>query len=207
MSIQQTIEQLAAEFDGRIGVSVLDLQSDETYGCLAAAVFPTASVIKLGVLVTLMAQYETGIANLDDPIMLRRRRFDDRQRRFAIFDARPGHAGARLCLSDDEYQRQSGHECPHRLRWFGEYPGLFDRLWLSRRQAASQAGVRHAARRGGTVGHSHPGWIDSFVDGRFPAANRLPGGVRRDDAHDEWGGFRPGRPLSSLFALWQLWRR
>ncbi len=72
MSIQQKIEELAAGFNGRIGISALNLQSNETYAYHADEVFPTASVIKLGVLVTLMAQCKTGESSLDDPIMLRR---------------------------------------------------------------------------------------------------------------------------------------
>jgi beta-lactamase class A len=72
MSIQQRIEELVGEFNGRIGISALNLQNNETYTYHAAEVFPTASVIKLGVLVTLMAQCEAGQSSLDDPIMLRR---------------------------------------------------------------------------------------------------------------------------------------
>ncbi len=72
MSIQQKIEAIAVEFNGRIGYSILNLQTNETINYHADEVFPTASVIKLGVLVTLMAQCETGESSLDDPIMLRR---------------------------------------------------------------------------------------------------------------------------------------
>lgn len=72
MSIQQKIEALAAEFNGRIGISALNLQNNETYEYHADELFPTASVIKLGVLVTLMAQCEAGQSSLDEPIMLRR---------------------------------------------------------------------------------------------------------------------------------------
>ena len=72
MSIQQKIEDWAAGFNGRIGVSALNLQSNETYEYHADELFPTASVIKLGVLVTLMAQCETGQSSLGEPIMLRR---------------------------------------------------------------------------------------------------------------------------------------
>ena len=72
MSIQQKIEAIAGGFNGRIGFSILNLQTNETINRHAGAVFPTASVIKLGVLVTLMSQVEAGAASLDDPIMLRR---------------------------------------------------------------------------------------------------------------------------------------
>ncbi|MCB9443969.1 MAG: serine hydrolase [Ardenticatenaceae bacterium] len=72
MSIQQKIEALAAGFNGRIGISALNLQNNETYAYHADEIFPTASVIKLGVLVTLMAQCEAGESSLDEPIMLRR---------------------------------------------------------------------------------------------------------------------------------------
>lgn len=72
MSIQQKIEELAGTFNGRIGISVLNLQTNETHKYHADDIFPTASVIKLGVLVTLMAQCEAGQSSLDEPIMLRR---------------------------------------------------------------------------------------------------------------------------------------
>jgi beta-lactamase class A len=72
MSIQQKIEALAAEFNGRIGISALNLQTNETYEYHADELFPTASVIKLGVLAALMAQCEAGQSSLDEPIMLRR---------------------------------------------------------------------------------------------------------------------------------------
>ena len=71
MSIQQKIEAIADEFNGRIGLSILNLQTNETINYHADEVFPTASVIKLGVLVTLMSQVEAGKASLEDPIMQR----------------------------------------------------------------------------------------------------------------------------------------
>lgn len=72
MSIEQKLEAIAAEFNGRIGYSIRNLQTNETINYHAEEVFPTASVIKLGVLVTLMSQVEVGQASLDDPIMQRR---------------------------------------------------------------------------------------------------------------------------------------
>jgi beta-lactamase class A len=48
------------------------LQTNETIGYQANELFPTASVIKLAVLLTLMQQVEDGQYSLDDPVMLRR---------------------------------------------------------------------------------------------------------------------------------------
>lgn len=67
-----TIEQLCAGFDGRIGLAVLNLQTNEEILIHADELFPTASIIKLPVLVTLMSQVEANQYSLDDPLMLRR---------------------------------------------------------------------------------------------------------------------------------------
>lgn len=72
MSIQQKLAAIAGEFNGRIGCSIFNLQTGKTINYHADEIFPTASVIKLGVLVTLMSQVAAGQASLDDPIMQRR---------------------------------------------------------------------------------------------------------------------------------------
>lgn len=72
MSIQQKLAAIAGEFNGRIGYAIHNLQTNETINYHADEFFPTASVIKLGVLVTLMHQVAAGKASLDDPIMQRR---------------------------------------------------------------------------------------------------------------------------------------
>ncbi|MAT98751.1 MAG: hypothetical protein CL608_16535 [Anaerolineaceae bacterium] len=72
MSLLEQIREICEAFDGRIGLSATNLQTEETVGHQAEEVFPTASVIKLPVLLTLMQQVEDGLYSLDDPLMLRR---------------------------------------------------------------------------------------------------------------------------------------
>ena len=72
MSTLEQIKQVAAEFNGRLALSALNLQTGETYRYHAEEIFPTASVIKLAVLLTLMQQVADGQASLDEPLMLRR---------------------------------------------------------------------------------------------------------------------------------------
>lgn len=72
MSLLDQISEICEAFDGRIGLSATNLQTEETVGYQAEDVFPTASVIKLPVLLTLMQQVEDGLYSLDDPLMLRR---------------------------------------------------------------------------------------------------------------------------------------
>ena len=72
MSLAEQIREMCAGFNGRIGLAATNLQTNETVGFLADEIFPTASVIKLSVLLTLMQQVEDGEYSLDDPLMLRR---------------------------------------------------------------------------------------------------------------------------------------
>jgi beta-lactamase class A len=72
MHLKDRIREICEAFDGRIGLSATNLQTEETIGYQAEAMFPTASVIKLPVLLTLMQQVEDGLYSLDDPLMLRR---------------------------------------------------------------------------------------------------------------------------------------
>lgn len=72
MSLLDQIREICEGFDGRIGLSAYNLQTEEAIGYQAEAMFPTASVIKLPVLLTLMQQVEDGLYSLDDPLMLRR---------------------------------------------------------------------------------------------------------------------------------------
>jgi beta-lactamase class A len=64
--------RLAESFDGTLGMAAVDLRSGEPYAYNADRIFPTASVIKLPVLITLMQQCEAGEASLDELLMLRR---------------------------------------------------------------------------------------------------------------------------------------
>ncbi len=72
MTLLEEIRQLCQSFDGRAGVSILDLRSEQCFDYLGDEIFPTASVIKLPILLTLMQQCQAGTASLDDPLMLRR---------------------------------------------------------------------------------------------------------------------------------------
>ena len=72
MTLAEQIREICEGFDGRIGLAAINLQTNETVGYLADEIFPTASVIKLPVLLTLMQQVEDGEYSLDDPLMLRR---------------------------------------------------------------------------------------------------------------------------------------
>ncbi len=72
MSLLNQIQDICEGFDGRIGLAAYNLQTEETIGHRAEDVFPTASVIKLPVLLTLMQQVEDGLYSLEDPLMMRR---------------------------------------------------------------------------------------------------------------------------------------
>ncbi|HEX6387711.1 MAG TPA: serine hydrolase, partial [Anaerolineae bacterium] len=66
------IANLCSSFDGRIGLAALNLQTNKEVLYNAHEVFPTASVIKLPVLITLLQQCDAGETSLEAPIMLRR---------------------------------------------------------------------------------------------------------------------------------------
>ena len=72
MQLKDQIREICAGFDGRIGLSAYNFQTEEWLGYQAEDLFPTASVIKLPVLLTLMQQVEDGLYGLDEPLMLRR---------------------------------------------------------------------------------------------------------------------------------------
>ena len=72
MGVSDQIREICEAFDGRIGLSAYNFETEEWLGYQAEDAFPTASVIKLPVLFTLMQQVEDGLYSLDDPLMLRR---------------------------------------------------------------------------------------------------------------------------------------
>lgn len=72
MDIQREITRLAEGFNGRLALSLLNLQTNETIGIHNDEQFPTASAIKLGIVAALMAQVDAGKSSLDEPMMLRR---------------------------------------------------------------------------------------------------------------------------------------
>ncbi len=72
MDLNQQIEAMCSEFNGRIGVAAFDFQTGAKYLHNAHEPFPSASTIKLPVLATLMSQVEAGAYSLEEPLMLRR---------------------------------------------------------------------------------------------------------------------------------------
>ncbi|MCL4267115.1 MAG: serine hydrolase [Anaerolineae bacterium] len=66
------LAEMCEAFDGRVGVSALNLQTSEQLLYHADEVFPTASAIKLAVLAAMMQQVEDGLFSLETPLMLRR---------------------------------------------------------------------------------------------------------------------------------------
>ena len=68
----ERLTELGAGFNGRFSIAIHDLQTDKMAELHGAEIFPTASIIKLPVLCTLMAQCEAGETSLDEPLMLRR---------------------------------------------------------------------------------------------------------------------------------------
>lgn len=72
MSLQSDIDAIAAGFNGRLGIAAYHLKTEETFTFHARDLFPTASVIKLPVLITLFAEAEAGAFSLDESLMLRR---------------------------------------------------------------------------------------------------------------------------------------
>ena len=72
MTLNKQIREICEGFNGRIGLSAINFQTNETIGYRAEETFPTASIIKLPVLILLMQQVEDGLYSLDDPLMLRR---------------------------------------------------------------------------------------------------------------------------------------
>ncbi|MGV3723694.1 MAG: serine hydrolase [Actinomycetota bacterium] len=69
--LQRGIEKIAAEVGGVVGVAVRDITRGRALDLLADEVFPSASVIKVPIMVELMAQVEAGEVSLDDRIALR----------------------------------------------------------------------------------------------------------------------------------------
>jgi beta-lactamase class A len=72
MQLNDQISEICEGFNGRIGLAATHFQTKESIGYQAEEIFPTASAIKLAVLLTLMQQVEDGLYKLEDPLMLRR---------------------------------------------------------------------------------------------------------------------------------------
>jgi beta-lactamase class A len=93
--LRRGIEEIAAEIGGVVGVAVRDVARGRALDLQADEVFPSASVIKVPILVELMAQAEAGELSLDDRIQLR-----DTQRVDGSGVLSMLHEGLELTLND-----------------------------------------------------------------------------------------------------------
>lgn len=68
--VRPDLERRIAEHHGTVGLAVIDLRTDETLSIGGDEPFPSASVIKVPLLVELLTQVERGELSLDDPIAM-----------------------------------------------------------------------------------------------------------------------------------------
>jgi beta-lactamase class A len=70
--LARDLEQIAAGFDGAMGIAVKDLAGGETFGVNADSVFPQASSIKIPILIELYRQAQAGTLKLEERVELKR---------------------------------------------------------------------------------------------------------------------------------------
>ncbi len=70
--LERQLEQMAAEFDGVMGIVVKDLTSGESFQVNAEMVFPQASSIKLAILTELFRQAQVGGLRLEERVEVKR---------------------------------------------------------------------------------------------------------------------------------------
>ena len=70
---EKRVQGIAAQVDGVVGYSILDLTTGDRVGHLERETFPTASAIKLAIVYELFKQAEEGKAGLDERVTLDRR--------------------------------------------------------------------------------------------------------------------------------------
>lgn len=68
--LRRTIEQIAADYQGVVGVSVRNLATGETLSIRGHETFPSASLIKVAILVTLLDEVHHGRMRLDEPVTM-----------------------------------------------------------------------------------------------------------------------------------------
>lgn len=73
MSLLELIRKPSEVFDGKLGISVKDLDSGEVASLNGGELFPTASVFKVPVIVELYRQVDAGAISLDERIILMER--------------------------------------------------------------------------------------------------------------------------------------
>ncbi len=71
-SLHRTLDSLASAHHGTVGYSVIDLDDGDRFSLRGDETFPTASLIKVGILVTLYDQVAKGRISLDDPVTVLR---------------------------------------------------------------------------------------------------------------------------------------
>ncbi|HEX7089874.1 MAG TPA: serine hydrolase [Longimicrobiales bacterium] len=69
-ALRPALEERIARHEGTVGVAVIDLATGDTLSIRGDEPFPTASIIKVPVLVEVFHQVEHGRLHLDDPIVL-----------------------------------------------------------------------------------------------------------------------------------------
>jgi len=69
--LQRGIAEISAGFKGDVGIYVLNLKNGKTAGIQADSVFPTASIVKVPILVGLFNQIEKGSLQYHMPLMYR----------------------------------------------------------------------------------------------------------------------------------------
>ena len=68
LKLARHLQQVAAEFDGAMGIAVKDLGTGETFFANADTVFPQASSIKIPILLELLRQDQTGLLKLGERV-------------------------------------------------------------------------------------------------------------------------------------------
>ncbi|MDQ3605235.1 MAG: class A beta-lactamase-related serine hydrolase [Gemmatimonadota bacterium] len=69
-ALRRTLEGITADYPGTVGISLRNLRTGETLSLRGSETFPSASLIKLSVLVTLLDEVQAGRMRLEEPITL-----------------------------------------------------------------------------------------------------------------------------------------
>jgi len=72
LKLAKQLQQVAAEFDGVMGIAVKDLGTGETFFANADTVFPQASSIKIPILLELFRQAQAGTLKLEERVELKK---------------------------------------------------------------------------------------------------------------------------------------
>ncbi len=70
LALRRTLEQITRAYPGNVGISLRNLQTGETLSLRGGEPFPSASLIKVAVLVTLLDEVHAGRLQLEEPITL-----------------------------------------------------------------------------------------------------------------------------------------